>query len=145
MVSDQMKQVMLKFYDAFNQGDFAALDEILDDNFIEHEPLPPRLAQDREGMKHYLKMFRKAFPDLKFTVQDIAADGDKVWTRVMARGTQREDFVGIPATGKPIQMKVVDICRIKQNKMVEHWGVMDQLAMMQQMGAVLSTAELDLA
>lgn len=143
MSSEMLKEVMRKFYEAFNKGDIDALDEIVDDSFVEHNPLPPRMAPNREGFKKYLLMFRNAFPDIQFDIQDIVAEGDKVWTRVMLRGTQREDFIGIPATGRPVETCMVDICRIKQNKMVEHWGVMDQLAMMQQMGMILSNTEPD--
>jgi steroid delta-isomerase-like uncharacterized protein len=77
-----------------------------------------------------------AFPDLHITVEDLIAEGDRVVGRVTFRGTHSKDFQGMPATGKQIEMQVIDILRVEDGKIMERWGVADNLAMMQQLGAM---------
>ncbi len=136
MSADLIKDVMRRFYEAFNRGDFPAFDHILADDFVEHENLPPRLLPNREGMKQYIRMVREAFPDVHFEIQDIAAEKDKVWAHVVMTGTQRGQFLGIPPTGKPVVMELVDICRFARNMVVDHWSISEQMSMMQQMGVI---------
>ncbi|MGH7601513.1 MAG: ester cyclase, partial [bacterium] len=81
-------------------------------------------------------MFRTAFPDLQVTVEDIIAKGDKVWVYTTMRGTNKGEFMGMPATGKKIEVKGIDIVRFVNGKAVEHWGVSDDLTMMQQLGMI---------
>ncbi len=143
MSTDQLKAVMLRLYEAMNRGDFPELDHIIADDFVEHEPLPPRLAPNREGVKQYVRLLRNAFPDVQFDIQDMAAEKDKVWARVVMKGTQREEFGGIPPTGKPVQMELVDIYRFARNQVIEHWSVTDQLTMLQQLGVYLTHEMMD--
>ena len=82
-------------------------------------------------------MLRSAFPDLKATIEDTIAEGDKVVIRMTWRGTHTGgEFMGIPATGKSVSIGVIDIIRISGGKAVEHWGQMDSMLMMQQLGAI---------
>jgi steroid delta-isomerase-like uncharacterized protein len=134
MTTDTIKDVLRMYYEAFNRGDFPALDHLISDDFVEHEPLPPRLAQNREGIKQYLRMLREAFPDIQLEVQDLAADKDKVWAHILMTGTQRGPFQGIPPTGNSVAMRMVEIWRFARNRVVEHWSVSDQNLMQQQMG-----------
>jgi steroid delta-isomerase-like uncharacterized protein len=121
----------------FNQGDIGRADEFLAPDFAEREELPPGLPRDREGVKQLTMMLRSAFPDLKATVEDIVAEGDKVVTRQTWTGTHTGgDFMGVPPTGKGVSVGVIDIIRIAGGKFVEHWGQMDSMAMMQQLGAI---------
>ena len=144
MSVDQLKEVMLRLYEAVNRGDFPALDHIISDDYVEHELLPPRIKPNREGVKQYVRLLRNAFPDVQFDIQDMAAEKDKVWTRVVMTGTQREEFDGIPPTGKPVQMELVDIYRFARNKVIEHWSVTDQLSLLKQLGAYMTQEALDL-
>ncbi len=143
MSTDQLKAVMFRLYEAMNRGDFPELDHIIADDFVEHEPLPPRLSPNREGVKQYVRILRNAFPDVQFDIQDMAAEKDKVWTRVRMTGTQREEYGGIPPTGKPVEMELVDIYRFARNQVIEHWSVTDQLAMLHQLGVYMTTDMLD--
>ena len=81
-------------------------------------------------------MLFAAFPDLKMTIHDQAAEGDKVWTRKTATGTHQGELFGIPATGKQVSWKIIDIMTIRHGKVTEHWVVADVMSLMQQLGAV---------
>jgi steroid delta-isomerase-like uncharacterized protein len=85
-------------------------------------------------------MLRSAFPDFKATIEDILADGDKVVIRMTWTGTHKDEFMGIPATGKRMSIGVIDIIRVANGKGTEHWGQMDAMGMMQQLGAIPAPA-----
>jgi predicted ester cyclase len=74
-------------------------------------------------------------PDLHAVIHDQAADGDKVWTRKTFHGTHGADFMGAPASGRAVTFDVIDVVRVRDGKMVEHWNVVDALTLMQQLGA----------
>lgn len=120
----------------FNQGNINLFDELVAPDFIEHEELPPELPGGREGAKMLFTQLRSAFPDFKAKIEDIIAEGDRVVVRMNWTGTHKDEFMGIPATGKSISIEVIDIVRIEGGKFVEHWGIMDNMAMMQQLGVV---------
>ncbi len=86
-------------------------------------------------------MLRSAFPDFKATIDDILAEDDKVVLRMTWNGTQKGEFLGVPATGKRVSFGVIDIIRIANGKLVEHWGQMDSMSMMQQLGAIPAPVE----
>ena len=119
----------------FNRGNTSKADEFLAPDFVEREELPPGIPRDREGVKQLTTIFRSAFPDFKVTIDDLVAEGDKVVIRATWSGTQKGEFMGVPPTGKSISIGVIDIIRIAEGKYVEHWGIMDSMAMMQQLGA----------
>lgn len=125
-----------RVYDLISSGDVDALSEMLADDFVDHEEtagFPPT----KEGVKQVMAMFKAAFPDLRFEAQDILVSGDKVVARFLATGTHHGEFMGIPATGKSVAIQGIDIIRFGDDGLAhEHWGVMDELAMMQQLGLV---------
>ena len=132
--AEQNKALMEKFYnEAVNQGNLELVDELLADNFVEHEAIPGA-AQGKQAAKDYFVMFRQGFPDMKFTINDMVSSGDKVWTLVTITGTHSGPFMDMPATGKKISIKGVDIVRFANGQAVEHWGVTDTATMMQQLG-----------
>jgi len=134
-MTNDPKNVVGKLYEAFNAGDLRTLDALLADAFVEHEGTPG-IPPTKEGLKQFVSMLRRAFPDALFQVADIAAEGDKVWARVVVTGTQRGEYFGIPPTGKSIRIEVFDICRIARNQIVEHWGLSDQMGLMRQLGVL---------
>jgi predicted ester cyclase len=117
----------------FGQGDLAVVDELFAPDFVEHQEgvRPP----NAEGVKGIIAYLRQALPDLNYTIEDIAASDDRVWGRLRSRGTHRGPFMGIPPTGNEIAITVIDICRFVNGKIVEHWGVPDQLSLLRQIGA----------
>ncbi len=143
MSTEQNKALVRQMVEEiFNQGSIDRADDFLAPDFAEREEVPPGLADGREGVKQLTMMWRRAFPDLKATVEDIVAEGDKVVIRQTWTGTHTgSDFMGVPPTGKRVSVGVIDIIRIAGGKLVEHWGLMDSMAMMQQLGAIPAPAE----
>jgi steroid delta-isomerase-like uncharacterized protein len=125
----------------FTRGNLNLADEFVASDFVEHEELPPGLPGGREGVIQLTTMLRSAFPDLKATVDDVIAEGDKVVIRQTWSGTHKGEFMGIPPTGKKVSFGVIDIIRVAGGKMVEHWGQMDAMGMMQQLGAIPAPAQ----
>ncbi len=136
-MSEENKAVVRRFNELvegyWRTGDTDAFDEVIAPDFVHHAPgLPP----DLEGMKQALPMFRAAFPDMRLTVEEMIAEGDKVVDRVTVRGTHEGELMGIPASGKQVEFMETHISRIADGKIVERWGQWDAMGMMQQIGAV---------
>ena len=122
--------------EAINQGNMRVIDELLIPDFVEHEELPPGIPPGREAPKVLFTMLRSGFPDIKATIEHLVAEGDQVVLHMTWTGTHEGEFMGIPPTGKSISINVIDILVIAEGRFVEHWGVMDSMAMMQQLGVV---------
>ena len=123
-------------YASINAGDIDGFAKNLAEDFVEHEETPG-LAPTKAGVIHFFRMQLAAFPDLRMSVEDIVANGDKVVARVAFSGTNRGAFMAMPATGKSVNVQLIDMFRFTDNGLVrEHWGVLDALAMMQQLGVV---------
>lgn len=127
---------MRRAYDLLNAGDIDGFGDLLADDFVEHEELPG-VAPTKEGVKDFFRMYIGAFPDLRMDAEDVLASGDKVVARVRATGTHQGEFMDMQATGKSIDVKLIDIIRFGDDGLArEHWGVFDMLTMMQQLGVV---------
>ena len=125
-----------RMYDLLNAGDVDGFGDRLADDFIEHEELPG-LTPTKDGVKAFFRMYLAGFPDLQMNVEDLVASGDKVVARIRATGTHEGEFMGMPATGKAVDVQMIDIIRFGDDGLaVEHWGVFDTMTMMQQLGAV---------
>jgi steroid delta-isomerase-like uncharacterized protein len=123
-----------RMYDLINTGDVEGFARDLADDVVEHEELPG-LAPTKDGILAFFRMQLAAFPGMRMDVQDVVASGDKVVARVRYTGTNRGAFMGAPATGKSVDAQLIDIFRFGDDGLVrEHWGVMDQMTMMQQLG-----------
>jgi len=127
--------------EVFNRGNISLVDELIAPDFVEHEELPPGIPAGPEGVKQLSTTFRGAFPDFKATIDDIIAEGDKVVTRSTWSGTHKGEFMGIAPTGKSVSFGVIDIVRFAGGKFVEHWGRMDDMGMMQQLGVIPAPGE----
>jgi steroid delta-isomerase-like uncharacterized protein len=125
-----------RFYELVNSGDLDKLGEALADDFIEHEETPG-LEPTKEGVLQFFRMYRAAFPDMRMEPEDILVSGDKVTVRARVTGTQQGEFMGMPATSKRVDIQLIDILRFDDDGLArEHWGVIDALTMMQQLGVV---------
>ena len=122
--------------EVFNRGDLSRADDFLAPDFVEREELPPGVPPGREGVKQLTAMMRSAFPDFKVTIDDLVAESDKVVIRQTWRGTHKGEFMGIPPTGRSVSFQVFDVIRFAGGKVVEHWGLMDSMSLMQQLGAI---------
>ena len=139
-MSEQNKTLARRvFEEVYNQGKLSAADELAAGDFVVH--MPSQAIHGREGIKQYVALLRAAFPDIHFTIEQQVAEGDRVVTRWTARGTHLGEFQGIPPTGKQVRVTGTDIDRIVNGKAVECWINMDELGMMQQLGAVAAPAQ----
>ena len=119
--------------EGFNQGNLDVVEELVAPDSREHQ----RGAKDGiEGTKATIQYLRAAFPDFKITIDELAVSGDKVWARQRGGGTNHGSFAGRPPTGIKAFIDVIDIVRIENGKIVEHWGVPDQVGMMMQLGHI---------
>ncbi len=135
MSTDENKAIMQRYFaEAWSQGDLAVLDEIVSPTYINHNPAVPGLPPGPEGLKPIVAAFRQAFPDLQYTVEQLIAEGDLVVTRWTLRGTHLGEFMGIPATAKSINVTGMQVERIINQKITEHWRQSDDLGLMQQLG-----------
>lgn len=139
-MSEQNMDLMRGIYDVIASGDADRADELLAEDLIEHEDQPPGSPQGREGFKDFVRRINAGFPDLECHIEDMTADGDKVWARARLTGTHQGEFMGIPATGNQVEFEVIDIGRFESGKGVEHWGVSDAMSLMAQIGAIPSGA-----
>jgi steroid delta-isomerase-like uncharacterized protein len=123
-------------YAALNAGDLDGFGAKLADDFVEHEETPG-LAPTKGGVLEFFRMYRTAFPDLQMAPQDVVASGDKVVARVRATGTHQGEFMGMPPSGRNVDVQLIDIIRFGDDGLArEHWGVVDLMTMMQQLGAI---------
>ena len=136
--TEQNKSVIRRFVEEVqNKKDWGVYDELNDPEFVNHSA-PPGIPSDREGGKVYLGAFLNAFPDCHFIVDDMIDEGDQVVTKKTFTGTHEAEFAGIPPTGKRVTLQFVDIMRVRDGRIVEHWLSMDQLSFMQQLGVIPS-------
>ena len=116
--------------EAFNQGHYDVLRRHFRSDFSEHQfGLHPTI----EGMQSDIQFLRTAFPDFTLTIEEMVEVGDKVWARMIARGTNRGGFMG-PPNGKSFEIAVFDVCRFEAGQIVEHWGSPDRFALLVQLG-----------
>ena len=131
--------IIQRFIDeVINQGRYDVRNEIVAEDFIELDPLPGQ-RQGREGLKEVIAMMRSAFPDIHWVTDESISSGDKVVTRFTWTGTHRGDFLGIPATGRPVTVKGVVIDRLVNSRMTDSRILMDTFGMMMQIGDHPST------
>jgi len=116
-----------------NRGNVAVIDELSGADFVDHQA-PPGVPPNKDGIKIFITIFRAAFPDLHYTLDDSIAEGDRVVQRTTAHGTMKGDFMGMPASGKSATWSEIHITRFENGKAVEHWAVVDQLGMLAQLG-----------
>jgi steroid delta-isomerase-like uncharacterized protein len=135
-MSAQNKKVVQDFIQAlFTRGELGAVDEYLAPDFVDHNPTIPGQRGDRESMRSAAEVFRAAFPDWQSTVEDVIAVDDKVVERFTARGTHQAELMQIPPTGRAVTLSGINIFRLRDGKIIERWGVLDQLGFMRQLGA----------
>jgi steroid delta-isomerase-like uncharacterized protein len=134
-MSEENKAVVHRWVEAFNEGNLDAVDELVTDSYIRHDPNAPEVRGPEEE-KRLIVMYRSAFPDLHFTVEDMVAEGDKVATRIGISATHRGELLGIPPTEKQLAFTAMELYRIANGKIDEQWVNVDTLGMMQQIGAI---------
>jgi predicted ester cyclase len=119
----------------FNQGKLQLIDELYAPDYRDRSA-QPGMAPTREGFKQFVTSLRTAFPDLHYTIDDSIESGEKFVTRLTASGTMRGEFAGMPATNKHATWTEIHIVRVNNDLVVEHWGLIQELGMMVQLGVI---------
>jgi predicted ester cyclase len=136
MSSEENEAIVRKAVEAFNRNDLDAVDRLFAAGYVDHDPSRAGLPPGPEGVKQAWSMFRTAFPDLRATIEETIAEGDRVAVRGEIHGTHRGELMGIPPTGNKVTVELIDINRIENGELVERWGEADMLGMMRQLGIV---------
>ena len=135
-MSEANKALFRRFIqEVINEKNTDKMDILISENWLDHNP-PPGAAPGVEGMKQMMGMFFAAFPDLNVTIDQLIAEGDMVVGRMTNTGTHQGDLMGIAPTGKRVTFSEIHMVRIENGKAVEHWGNIDDLGMMQQLGVI---------
>jgi steroid delta-isomerase-like uncharacterized protein len=120
----------------WNKGDMAVCDAVFSADYIGHLPGTPAPVCGPREFGQLVQLYRTAFPDVHLTIEDVFAAGDRVAMRWTSRGTNLGSMMGVPPTGRRIEIMGVSIFRIAQGKVVEEWEGFDTMALMQQLGAM---------
>jgi predicted ester cyclase len=118
----------------FNEGRVDLIDEYFSPDFVEHVPTPPGLPAGREGLRMFVTALLGAFPDFRYEIVGQYRDGDTHILHVRGSGTMTGDFMGMPAANKKATWEEIHIGRMRGGQVVEHWAVVDQLSMLQELG-----------
>jgi len=137
-MSTENKNIARTVIESFNRGDLDAMVQVIGDNYVYHGPTGD--ISGREGYRQLAQMYRTGFPDVEMMIEDQIAEGDKVVTRVTARGRHLGDFAGLAATGKAVAVPLILIDRIANGRIAESWEAFDQLGILQALGAIPVTA-----
>ena len=138
MPTEQKKILVTQFLKRLDES-LSIIDEVCASRFVAHIPGGSQPI-DREGFRQFVSLFYLAFPDLRHTVEDQVAEGDKVVSLLTVQGTHQGLFQGMAATGKQVKFTDIMICQFKDGKIVELWAQFDALGLLQQIG-LLSTME----
>ena len=134
-MSEQNKTLARRWFeDLFSRGNLDAANEILSAEFVDH--LTHEDERGLEELKHYVGIYRNAFPDIQDIVEDIVAEGDKVVVRWMSSGTHQGEFMSVAPTGRHVTFTGMRLFRIADNKIVESWVNIDERGLQEQLGAV---------
>lgn len=130
---ERMKAIArLEFEEVYSKGRIELLDEILGDEYVCYDPALPEPVRGRHGLRDAVLGFRAAMPDLRFTVDQQVAEGDRVVTAWTATGTHTGELMGVPGTGRRVTMAGVDIERFEGDRIVEVWALWDAFGVYRQ-------------
>jgi steroid delta-isomerase-like uncharacterized protein len=136
MSTDNNKAVYWRYIqEVFNEGRLDRLNELLAPDYTYHEA-PPGTPAGAEGIRQVVTQFRGAFPDLKITIEEQIAEGDRVCSRATTRGTHKGPLFGIPATGKSVTMTGITWVRVVDGKITDSWVKNDVFGLMSQLGVI---------
>ena len=127
---------VIRLYDELDKNNFEVYSEVSTPDYVGHFPDSTQ-SMNREAREQFSRVFYRAFPDARHTLDDLIAEGDKVAARLTARGTHEGDFQGIPPTGRPVSFTGMRVFRFVGGRIAEEWANLDMLGLLQQLGAVV--------
>jgi steroid delta-isomerase-like uncharacterized protein len=123
--------------DVIGKGELGLIDELTTEDIVDHEEGLPGQPSGREGVRFFVNAMREAFPDINATtVEPTMAAGNLEAARAVITGTHKGELMGVAPTDRTVEFESVDIIRVEDGKVAEHWGVTDVMSLMQQLGAV---------
>jgi steroid delta-isomerase-like uncharacterized protein len=134
--AQENKAVLRQWIEAYNERDLEAEANLLAPDYVAHVPAAACPMEGLEAWRQFSGSFAEAFPDIRLTIQDIFSEGDMVAARVAFHGTHSGEFQGIPPTGKEVTFTSIEVNRVRDGKVEEHWVELDLLGLMQQLGAI---------
>lgn len=143
MSIEENKAIVLRWFAELDRGNLDIVDELIADDYLDHNPALPNLPPGREGVRRYVRILKAAFPDANHTVEDVIAEGDKVMTRVTARGTFLGECIGYQPNGEIIEISGIAVHRVANGRLAEHWAHADMTGFMHQIGAAAGPASSD--
>jgi predicted ester cyclase len=139
---EQNRGIVRRLYDElFAKWNLAVIDEVFSPEYLGHE-MPPGTPRGPEGIRRLYARFREGLPDLRFTVEDLIAGGDRVVVRWRANGTHRGAIQGIPPTGAQVSFEGIAIYRLSKGMVVERWVVADRAGLLDQLHAATPSSRL---
>ena len=138
MLSDAAKAVVRRNTEEVqSHGNFDVFEELFADDFVDHTP-QPNMTPNKDGVRDLYRRLRAAFPDFHADIDWQAADGELVTTYKTYHGTHEGMFLGVAPTGRRIHFETVDVMRVRNGKITDHWGVANLFSLMQQLGGLNS-------
>lgn len=141
-MSEEKKRVLHRLLDALSEAEDAVVDALVSPDFVTHHPRSPDSGRGPESVKYASMLFRRAFPDLRYTIEEMVAEGDRVAMRWVVEGTHTGEYFGFPPTGKRVVFKGTEIVRFSQGKVAERWVNWDTLGLFQQLGIIPEFSQL---
>jgi len=135
MSADDNKSLNLRWIQAFNERDWASEAACRTPDYVAHVPGAP-VPLDAAGWATFVRAFTTAFPDAQISLNGSIGDRDMVASRWTITGTHRGEFQGVPATGRQVTMAGIDVSRVVDGKVDEHWAQFDVIGVLQQIGAI---------
>lgn len=136
MSTEDNKAIVKRYYtEVLNGRNLDLIDELAVEDYVENDPFPGQ-GNGRRDLKARAQLILGAFNPVRFTVEDVVAEGDRVVVRWSQVGTQSGPFMGMPPTGREYGINGIDIHALRNGRMAEHWHVVDQLGLLQQLGAI---------
>ena len=142
MSAEENKALIRRWGELWNAGDAAAIAALVTPDYVRHDPNGPEV-RGPDAERQLVELYRAAFPDLRFTIEHLVAEGDLVVAHLTVRGTHRGELLGIPPTGTPITLAAMELYRIRDGKVAEQWVALDALGLLQQLGAVPTPGQAD--
>jgi steroid delta-isomerase-like uncharacterized protein len=136
MTPEENKAIVRRWFAETDRSNLDVIEELCAPDYVDHNPPLPGMTAGNQGVRQANVALQQAFPDTVHLIQDQIAEGDKVMTRLIGRGTFRGEILGIPPNGKVIEIAGISVHRLAAGKLVEHWAQADLLGFLQQLGAI---------
>ncbi len=139
MSTEENKALVRRLIEALNErvwpsGDFSTANALISPRYVYHDPANP--ITGHEGFHQLVDTYRTAFPDTRFTIDEQIAEGDRVLTRMTARGTHTGPLMGVPASGRPVEVSILTLMRVVDGRVMEEWERFDSAHLLAQIGAL---------